>query len=217
MTREEKIKEAEEFVKQDNYQEAINKYCTIWKDSPFDSEVIKRILFLYSRIHEGNLDFQPSTSETFMFRGISRFWEENLEDSIKDLDRAINLNPKNDYAYKSRAFSKFYSNKPEEAFADIKHAISMNPIGDYIDNLAQFYSETGDSANALKYYQKAVETEPNNPRLWYNYGIELRDNGEYERAYEMYNKAIALWPQYPDAIANIKYLLDSGLVKRYRN
>jgi Tfp pilus assembly protein PilF len=140
--------------------------------------------------------------------------EQDLENSIKNLDQAIKLDPKNHYAYKSRAFSKLHSNKGKEAFDDIRQAIDINPAGEYIDNLAQFYSEIGDTANALKYYQKAAETEPDNARLWYNYGVELMENKEYQRAYEMYKKAVELWPQYPDANSNIQYLLDAGLVKR---
>src|SRR6185312_15727107 len=206
MTREEKIKEAEELVKKDNYQEALAKYATIWKEAPEDTELLRKMMFLYSRIHEGNLDFKPSTSETYMFRGISRFWERQYGESITDYNEAIKLDPKNHYAYKSRAFSKFCLKQIEEAFEDIRQAIAINPLGDYIDNLAQFYSDTGDKVNALKYYQMAVEAEPNNSRLWYNYGVELMDNKEYEKAYELFNKAIQLWPQYPDALANKKYL-----------
>jgi tetratricopeptide (TPR) repeat protein len=204
-----KKKIGEELIRQDNYPEAIVIYLELFKENPNDIEVIEKIIFLYSRIHQGNLEFVPKTAEHFVMRGISRFHEEQFNDSVNDYSEAIKLDPKCDLAYKSRAYSLWFLDKREEAISDIEQAIALYPIGEYYDDLGGFYAWAGDNANALIYHKKAVETTPDSARLWYNYGVELMEDRQIKEALKAYDKAIELWPLYDDALYNRKFILDN--------
>lgn len=50
-------------------------------------------------------------------------------------------------------------------------------------------------------YSTAVLKEPSMPRWWYRLGTVCEANGDWKRALDAYNKAIALNPAYQDAIA----------------
>ena len=204
-------KKAEEFIRQDNYPEAISEFLELFRENPKDPDVIRNIIFLYSRIHKGNLDFVPKTAEHFVMRGIARFYEQEYDGSVSDYGAAIKLDPKYDLAYKSRAYTLWFLDRREEAISDIERAIEINPIGEYYDDLGGFYAWAEDTENALAYHKKAVEVSPDSPRLWYNYGVELMEDGQYKEALKMYEKAIELWPLYDDALHNRKYILDNFL------
>jgi tetratricopeptide (TPR) repeat protein len=209
---EERRKKAEELIRQDNYMQAMEEFLLLFKESPSDVDIIERVAFLYSRIHQGNLDFVPETAEQFVMRGIAMFHECQYQESVHDYTEAIKINPKYDFAYKSRAYTLWFLNKRDEAVSDIWRAIEINPIGEYYDDLGGFYAWAGDRANALIYHRKATEVAPDSERLWYNYGVELMEDGQYKEALKMYNKAIELWPLYDDALHNRKHLIDNHLI-----
>ena len=50
-------------------------------------------------------------------------------------------------------------------------------------------------------YSMAVLKEPTMSRWWYRLGNACESDGDWKRALEAYNKAVALNPSYPDAIA----------------
>ncbi|WP_300492264.1 hypothetical protein [Flavobacterium sp.] len=98
-------KYAEELIKQDKYPDALVEYSTLIKENPKDTQIIERFVFLWTRIQEGNYDFEPDTPEQYTMRGIAKFYNNETENSIKDFDKALSLDPNYDYALKSRAFS----------------------------------------------------------------------------------------------------------------
>lgn len=53
---------------------------------------------------------------------------------------------------------------------------------------------------ARGYFERAVEAEPRTKEAWNLIGYTSRRLGEYERSLEAYEKALALEPDYPEAI-----------------
>lgn len=193
---------AQKLVNEDKYIEAIREYALLYKEDPKDIENIEAFRFLFSRIIEGNYDFKPETAEEFTMRGTSRFYMGEIENSILDYNEALRLDSSYHYALKSRAFSLKYLDRIDEAVKDLNQAISIFPTGEYYDDLAELYLILNRTDEALNYNQKAVEISPSETRLWYNYGINLAENGKLKLAIEMFDKAIELWPEYDDAIVN---------------
>jgi tetratricopeptide (TPR) repeat protein len=209
MTYEERKKNAVRLIKEDSYPEAFIEFSILYKENPSDEDVRNAITFLFSRIQEGNFDFTPVTAEEFSMRGIAAFYHQAYPESIADLTKAIELDPAYDYAYKSRAFSYLATGRINEGIEDLKKAININPTGEFFDNLAEFYSQTGEIDKALEYYKKAVAASPDDPRLWYNYGVQLGESGNAKEALAKFDKAIELWPQYEDALVNRKFILEN--------
>ncbi|NQY09734.1 MAG: hypothetical protein HRT71_09505 [Flavobacteriales bacterium] len=148
-------------------------------------------------------------TEQFRMRGLARFHNKEFENSILDYNRALKLDPSLHYVLKSRAFSLLFLRRMDEAILDLKKAVEIKPTGDYYDNLSEFYELKGDSENAFYYHEKAIEQSPIEARLWYNYAVYLVKYGRNEEALEKYDKAISLWPMYPDAISNREILIES--------
>ena len=86
------------------------------------------------------------------------------EDALKNLDRAIELNPNNDWYFYIRALIYKALKKPDEAQAELTHAIELvkaqyqeNPQ-DWRNtfNLALYYLASDDTSNANQLYDLAL-------------------------------------------------------------
>ncbi len=207
MQYEERKKYAEKLIQQDQYPAALIEFSALFKENPKDPQNIERFTFLFSRIQEGNNDFEPESAEQYVMRGISKFYNQELNKSIEDYDKALALDPRYDFALKSRAFSLKFLGQIEEAISDLKKAISIQPAGEYYDDLSEIYHLIGDLKTSLDFHEKAIEASPNDPRLWFNYGVHLIEDNNLKDALVKFNKAIELWPKYEDAIANRDLLL----------
>jgi tetratricopeptide (TPR) repeat protein len=207
MTYNERKNRAFKLIREDNYLKAIDEFSKLYYENPKDSEVLKASLFLFSRIVQGNYDFEPITAEQFGFRGVSKFYMGEIEASVRDFNQALSLNPKMDYYLKCKAFSLRFLKKYDQSIVELEKAIAIRPHGEYFDDLAEVYSIIGDNGKALLNHEKAVKYSPEDPRLWYNYGTYLGQRKHYEKAIEMLDKALELFPLYEDALHNRKYYL----------
>ncbi|QLB15362.1 type IV pilus biogenesis/stability protein PilW [Mannheimia granulomatis] len=72
--------------------------------------------------------------------------------------------------------------------------------------LAYYYQQTGDVENAEKAYQKALNLSENRPDVLNNYGTFLCKQGQFQQAYQQFEKAIQSPKPYyhqADSLANI--------------
>lgn len=189
-------------IQEDSYLPAFRECANLIYENPRDSEMTEVCLFLWSRIIEANYDFEPETAEQYHFRGLSKFYKGEVEASIKDYDKALSLKPRMDYVIKTKAFSYHHLGQFEKAIELLNEAIAIKEAGEYYDDLAENYSKLGDAPKTLFYHEKAIQTSPKDPRLWYNYGTHLGVCGEFKKAIQMFDEAIRLWPHYEDAIYN---------------
>jgi Tfp pilus assembly protein PilF len=79
--------------------------------------------------------------------------------------------------------------------------------GPYLD-LALVYRQTRQQEKSADYFSKAIETNPTNLVAYNQYGIFLREQGEFQAAQEQYLKALAVWEPYADTHRNLGVLND---------
>jgi len=206
----ERKKVAQSLVTEDKYPDALREYVLLFKEDPKDEECLNAILFLFGRIVDGNYDFEPTTSDEFVMRGVSKFYQGEFESSIEDYNQALLIEPDNDYAHKSKSFSLRFIGQSDEAIVELEVAISINPVGDYFDNLAELYDLLGETRLAFENYQKAIIASPDDCRLWYNFGVHLMEKQDLNGALEKFDKAIELWPLYDDAIHNKNWIIQNS-------
>jgi tetratricopeptide (TPR) repeat protein len=84
----------------------------------------------------------------------------------------------------------------------------IEAVGDSGDRGPTAYFFMGEAYLRLKKYSHAdmaystaVLKEPSMPRWWFRLGNALESMGDWKRALDAYNKALALSPAYPEAIA----------------
>jgi superkiller protein 3 len=64
-------------------------------------------------------------------------------------------------------------------------------------------SENEEYNEAIFYYQKSIEINPQSNEAYYNMGFAYQNKGNYNRAIECYEKSIEINPQYDDAYTNM--------------
>jgi predicted O-linked N-acetylglucosamine transferase (SPINDLY family) len=70
-------------------------------------------------------------------------------------------------------------------------------------NVAGTYLNRRDFVRALAIYEKLIERERNDSRLWNDYGCALSSAGREQDAVEKFRKALELQPDYPEAWNNL--------------
>ena len=60
-----------------------------------------------------------------------------------------------------------------------------------LDNVGLVYMKMGDLQKSRVFYEELIDNNPTFPDAWYNYGCLLNAEGQYEKAREMYQKALS--------------------------
>ncbi|MFC1567273.1 tetratricopeptide repeat protein, partial [Thermodesulfobacteriota bacterium] len=78
--------------------------------------------------------------------------------AIKDLNKALELDPKNIHAYANRGWSYTGLGDDKQAIIDFNKAIELDPgYADGYYNLAVFYAVKGDKQKTLNYLSEAIK------------------------------------------------------------
>lgn len=119
----------------------------------------------------------------------------NLEAAITCFDRAIQLDPANDYAWGGKALALDYMKRYENALECYNKALECNQ-----DNAITWHNRGLTLASlkmlreSVESFEKALEINPNYAKAWYNKGRLLEKLGESESSQQCLNKARKLDP-----------------------
>jgi arylsulfatase A-like enzyme/Tfp pilus assembly protein PilF len=115
---------------------------------------------------------------------------------------------KNDFNRSIKYYSKFLT-----AAGDNKNSLGgSHPFitkflhKSYID-MGVACAELGDTKQAVIYYSGAIETDPDDPKTYYNIGNIYLNQDELEQARDYYEKALAIDPELPKAHYNLGNVL----------
>lgn len=99
----------------------------------------------------------PEEATIYSERGVSYFHNKQIDLSLKDMDKAVELEPQKAYRYSSRAFIKAYKDV-EGAIADYKKAIEIDPKDEIsFNNLGLLEENSGRYKEAQEHYKKSNE------------------------------------------------------------
>lgn len=97
--------------------------------------------------------------------------------------------------------------KADEAKAILAKARQENPTDvSLIQAEANMAYQLKDYATYNKLMEEVVKSDPTNPELYFNLGVGATGNGDTDKAFSYYEKAIELKPDYRDAIMNYAIL-----------
>jgi tetratricopeptide (TPR) repeat protein len=121
--------------------------------------------------------------------------------ALKELDKAVAIDPKYSEAYCIMGSVYSALKKDDEALGKYKQAISLdeNFYKPYYMR-ANFYRKNGKYDEALNDYNSAITLNPGNHESYFNRGIIFYLTGNYEKAIEDYSKAI-----YIDELSPVLY------------
>ena len=111
------------------------------------------------------LKLNPDLVEIYSKRGMLKARIEDIQGAYRDFDKMIQINPEHVFAYNNRGSAKARLGDYQGALDDINKAITLNPeyIYAYINmggvkmQIAEIKTDEGDTVEALRYYQEAID------------------------------------------------------------
>ena len=146
--------------------------------------------------------------------------------ALREIDRAIELNPNYATAHQWRAEFLSAQGRHEEAIAEAKRAVELDPLSSIINRiLGDVYLQARRYDEAVTQSRKAIEIEPNFPSAHLVLGRSYRANGQYSEAVAEFIKLAELGGrgeasrEMHDAYANggwngyLRYVAEKGTTK----
>ena len=142
------------------------------------------------------IEIEPGFARGWDGRGQALLYQGKYEEAMLDFDRAIELKPNLEVAYSNRALTRVALNDMEGAARDARRAYELDDesVSAHLV-LGRVYARSGDSTRALKWFDLAVTTDPEDPSTWWWRGRFYRDVlGAGNAALSDFNVAIELSP-----------------------
>ena len=97
----------------------------------------------------------------------------------------------------------------QQAEAELNWLIENRPnlSGPYL-GLALLHKENNRPEQSEAYFKQAISVNANNIQAYNQYGIFLREQGEFKRAEMVYQQALEIWPDSTDTHRNLGVLYD---------
>lgn len=138
-------------------------------------------------------NFYPLLSKAFMNRGTSEFLTDNLEAAINDYTKSIEID-QNFEAYGGRAMVYGEMKEMRKAKKDLDTMLEIAPeeyLTHYYHGAFYIYGKFKPK-KAIKYYNKAIELNPNSGPSYHSRGEAYRRRKKYEEACRDYRKGAEL-------------------------
>ena len=142
------------------------------------------------------IELEPGFARGWDGRGQALLYQGKYDEAMLDFDRAIELKPNLEVAYSNRALTRVALNDMEGAARDARRAYELDEesVAAHLV-LGRVYARNGDSTTALKWFDLAVTTEPDDASTWWWRGRFYRDVlGAGNAALDDFNKAIEISP-----------------------
>ncbi|MDD2680335.1 MAG: tetratricopeptide repeat protein, partial [Candidatus Omnitrophica bacterium] len=138
----------------------------------------------------------------------------------ESLNKAIELNPKNDQAYFQLGWLYQSKDKFSQAAESFKKAIELNPKNNKAyTGLGWCYQHQGNFPQAEGLYEKAIELNPKDDKACIGLGWCYQHEGNFPQAEDAFKKAIEINPENADAYGAISVLYEAigkpGLAREY--
>jgi tetratricopeptide (TPR) repeat protein len=147
---------------------------------------------------------QP-TATNYISSAIEKYKRQDYQGALADINRAIQIDPKNAQAYDVRGvFKASELQDTQGALADYNRSIQLDPnyVGAYINRGNLKDDKLQDTQGALADYNRAIQIEPN-ANVYYNRSI-LKYNKlqDFQGALADLNRAIQIEPNFGEAYSS---------------
>jgi tetratricopeptide (TPR) repeat protein len=137
----------------------------------------------------------PDSAEAFVTRANMFLDKGNYSDAIKDCDRAIATDPKNDIAWADRGMANVWLHHDDLAKKDFANALALNPRNAVVFRGAGMMALNAKHyAEAIDAFTKSLELQPENLFALLRRAEAYSSSGMDNKALEDYSEAIKLQP-----------------------
>lgn len=101
----------------------------------------------------------PNSALGYNIRGIAKGYDGRFEDGMKDIDKALQIDPNYGYALFNKALNYELHNKLDDALIWYDKALEVEEYVWSYYGIASIYGRRGDVENVAKYLQKAIDID----------------------------------------------------------
>jgi tetratricopeptide (TPR) repeat protein len=163
-------------------------------------------IFLMSNVSEGQ---NTQTTQDLLKSSIAHFRSGELDAALVDINKAIELDPKNVEAFYIRSAIRSKTGDTVGALADYNKIIDLAPMARGVEviytNRSMIRLQSGDIDGALVDLDKAISINPNVAEIHNGRAIARFQKGDLDGALADYEKAIELNPALPSALMGRGY------------
>ena len=203
-----------------NFQPATEKLIQAYQKTGQQNQAI-RLVEQSVKSQHGHRSFRES-ADAYNYLGTLYYREGDVDKAIQAFENALKRSPHHKSAkrnlhqlFRQKAFNALKRNAFDEATTYFEKAIHLNPQNaTTYRRMADGYAHISQFSKAITHYQKALEIDPDAAEAqnhlvhaYNNYGVTLRNNGEWDAAIRAYQNALALQPTYQLARTNLSDVL----------
>ena len=155
----------------------------------------------------------PANAQAYYFLGSIAYEERNWTNAIEHLQKTVLLKPGFEQAYYDLAGAQLAADKAEDASETLRSAKRQFPtkfITEYLMALAsqnlKNYADAASHFTAAEVMAKAGETKPLDGSFYFQSGIAHERKGDREQAAKLFEKALELQPDFPEAQNYLGYM-----------
>ena len=203
-----------------NFEPAREKLIQAYQKTGQSSQAV-RLAEQRVKSQQGHRSFRES-AESYNYLGTLYYQQGDMDKAIQAFENALKRSPHHKTAkknlhqlFRQKAFNALKRNAFDEATTYFEKAIRLDP-----ENAATYrvmgdgYALASEFSQAITYYQKALALTPDDAEAqknllssYNNYGVTLRNRGEWDAAIRAYRDALALQPTYQLAKTNLSDVL----------
>lgn len=150
---------------------------------------------------------RPGVADAWCHLGLARHAAGDTEGAVAPLERALSLDPSLAQARLGLARAMLDTGRLREAMVHATRAARDAPahVGSW-RVLAEACEARDDQAGCANAYRQALKLAPDDPEVHYNLGLALDRQGDWPRALECYQRALAIQPDLGPAISEALYV-----------
>jgi len=157
----------------------------------------------------------PDKARPYSYRGVQYIEQHKYQEAIRDLKKAIELNPRWVDAYSNLGYLSSKLNDYDQGIVYLNKAIELDSnYASAYNNRAEIYTLEKKYDEALIDYNKAIKIKPNYHSAYSNRGNIFTKQNKFEEALLDLNMAIELDSTYPNAYLNRGCLLNNMMRRK---
>jgi tetratricopeptide (TPR) repeat protein len=205
-----KIKENLERLKKQLEAKAINGFTA--QDFDASLSAFENIMEVSkARVYQGYIDTIVVYNAALAAKNAGRH-----DKAIQYFRKAIDLGYGGSVAYYLLKSEYALVNDSNNVIATLEEGFKKYPDTSLIlIEIVNYYLTTGDVSKGLEYLELAEKKETDNPSIYFAKGTLYEKSGDKEKAFEAYNDAIAIDPEYFNAYFNLGALYFNNAVELY--
>ena len=145
------------------------------------------------------------TSENLNIQAIELASQGYYKEAIACLKRALVIDKKNYLLWYNLGITYRDSGHPKDAKNALLQAYNLNDIDEeLLETLSLVCFSLKEIDEAYSYAMEAIDLNPTNARCWNNVGVFYFSEEKYEDAADAFEIAISIYPQFYDALFNLR-------------